>query len=596
MLKKYGYYIAVFAAYAAAFVLFGFGVGTDCYHIMQQPAFLTDFEFFNEFPGVPGGIGEYCSCFVEQYFSSPVFGGFLLTVEILLSAWLLIVLVGKIFRTEITEKSLLWLVPLFVAVVCCNNVYFAFHIITQLIIMLAVSVLLHFLPGESRFFWLFEAIAAVMVYHCCGPLYLYGFCSGGIILQFLINSERKFVNCVSLLAVAGVYPLILYRFFLPLPPEPVFYSPVAMKTILEMYQPWIFMFYLIVPLSFVCQRISIKKRQNLWYAFSYAAMLGIVIWAYSDSESRRERFSARIICEAERENWQYVIENAGKLGRYDRVTNFYYDLALAKTGLMSSKLFEYPQLLGNEGLLLEEPLAGGLCFHSSTQYFQIGQIPNSLRFAYESIIYYKHSPYVLKRIIDCLIISEHYTEAEMFLKQLSRNMLEGDFVRDRRRYMRGKSDCQLSDELVEEKQSQRVRLDYIMSPAFRNFEELLLANPKNKAATDYLLCYCMLDNDLENFVNTLLASDYSLKNLPKHYQEAVAVYRATSKNPNPKIRAAELDQTLVNRFKDFAKLANRPDEKSYRLAKQYFNHTYWLYFVFENPMRHNFSLKKHNQL
>lgn len=612
ILKKYTYQIIVAAAYVAAMLFFMFGIGTECYYIMQHPAFLTDWAFFKDFLPIPGGVGAYLSLFVEQYFYIKFWGGFMLTFEILIAAALLNMLIKRVLQNNITAKSLLWLLPLFISVMCANSVYFAFQIITQLIVMLTIMNILHHVGKDNKMFSILLFAAALMVYHFCGPLYLYCFCVSEIIILFLTNSSQKLLNSAVVLVVAIFYPAILYRFFLPLTPKFIFYYPVTERIVLELFQPIIASFYILVPLAVVIQyfinkadfvkikKIGKKDKKSIntapfYYAGVCALMLVTLIIVYNIDDQKRERFSAKISFEAEAGHWDYVINNSGKIGVYDRNINFYFDMALALTGQMSNHLFDYPQLLGSEGLLLDEPLAGIICYPTSTLYFNLGQLSNSLRYAYESINYYKDSPYILRRIIDCLIISKHYTEAEIFLKELSRNMMAKNFIKDRMQFIKEGNSKNIPIEYVRQKQELAVKWDYIMSPPFRNFEQMMLSNGNNIPATDYILCYCLLENDLENFVNALLASRYNIKNLPKHYQEALMVYLSNTANPNPKIREAVIDNGIKQRYAQFATIVNNGGENAYRLAKQNFANTYWTYYAFENPMSKNFSLKKSQQ-
>lgn len=613
MLKKYSYHIAVAIAYVSAFLFVTFGIGTECYHIMQHPAFLSDFEFFKSEAAAPGGIGVYLSLFVEQFFYIKPWGGLLLTIEMLLASCLLCLFVKRVSGNGVAAKSLLWMVPLFVSVLCFNNIYFAFHVITQLMLLLAVLYLLHIISMDNKLFWVAEVVAAVVVYHVCGPMYLYSFCITEVLLNFIYGNLRKVINAAAVLGVALFYPAILYRFVLALTPKLLFYNPVADVTVLEQYQLMMYLFFLIAPLSVVAQyfanKFQVKQsdkhnkkskdkhdRTPYYYIAVLAVMLAIIVVAFSTDYDKRERFSARITYEAERANWQYVIEHCQDYPEYDRNTNYYYDMALSQTGKMGNQLFDYPQLLGSEALIIEEPLAGTVCYPASTLYFNIGQISNSLHYSFESIIYFKNSPYVMRRIIDCLIISNRYTEAEMFLKQLDRNMLAHAFVKDRRNFIAGKNDCKLSRDFVAVKQHLAVKWDYIMSPPFRNFEQLFLTEKNNQAATDYLLCYCLLENDLPNFLNVLTISNYNLANLPKHYQEALAVCYATNQPMPQNLRNVQLDKSIVQRFGDFATLANRKGEAAYPEVKQNFADTYWIYYTYENPMKKNFSLKNNHPL
>lgn len=602
--KKNGYLVAIVASYIAALLFLLFGLGTGMYHVMQHPAFLTDQQFFMEWLPQPGGIGAYLSLLVEQFFATAFFGGLLLVLEILLSAYLLVKLMERLFETKYGAKSLLWVVPLFVSIACINNVYFDFSAITRLMLMLLIMNLLHLLPKESKFLCILSAIAGIAIYHCCGPLYLYSFCAAELIAAIL--RKLKFIDIVGALAITALYPALMYRFVMPLTPAQVLYYPVVSRSILEQFQPLIALFFLLLPVSILVQywvskikwaaaessdrqknRTPLFRRQSVCCMAVLAVLVGITVGIYCMNESRRDRFSARMAWEAENENWQYIINNAIKSPGYDRNTNFYYGLALAMKGQMASHLFEYPQLLGKEGLFIEEPLAGIVCYPSSLMYYQMGQISNSLRYSYESATYYRNSPYVMRRIVDCLIISKLFGLAEMFLKQLDRNMLAHDFVTDRRNYMAGKKGCDLSAEYVQNKQNRAVKIDYIMSPAYKNFEQLMLDDNKNYAAADYLLCYCLLNKDMDNFFNVLNVSNYNFKQLPKHYQEAVAIYLATTKNPRKEALAVTLDPAISSRFNNFMSVVQKEGGNAYNTVKQKFADTYWIYFAYENPMQRN---------
>ncbi len=593
--KLNNHIITITVLYVAALIFVMFGIGTECYHIMQHPAFLTDWDYLKDFLKQPGGLGEYLSLFIEQFFNS-YFGGVLLIGEILLAAWLLNKLTNKIFNINITSKSLLWLLPLFVSVMCFNNIYFAFQILSQFVIMLIVINILHIISAENKLYVLALAIGAIAVYHFCGPLYLYCFSLSEIIIAFATRKPNKIIISSVALAAATFYPAILYRFVLAITPKYIFYYPVSQRAILEMFQPVIFAFYIILPLSIVIQYFINKKEkpfkysQHLYYGTILLMIVALIV-VYQQKEFKHQRFAAKISYESECENWEYVINKSFKCGFYNRTVNFYYNLALAKTSTMGRYLFEYPQLLGNEALTIEEPLAGDVCYPTSTLYFQMGQISNSLRYAYESAIYYQNSPYIMRRIIDCLIISNRFSEAEIFLNQLNRNMLAKSFVKDRRSYIAGARNSLITEEFVQSKQKESVKRDYIMSPAYRNYEQLMLSNTNNQVATDYMLSFCLLNNDLDNFINVLVSSHYNLQKLPKHYKEAVVLYLSKTQTPNPKTNEIVIDNDTKARFNTFTQIASNAGSNTYNILKQDFSNTYWMYYTFDNPMRKNISIK-----
>jgi hypothetical protein len=216
LIKQNSYTIATVAAYVAALLFLLFGVGMGCYHVTQHPAFLTDCEFFMEWLPQPGGLGAYLSLFVEQFFSMTFWGGFFLILEILLAAWLLVKLIERIFDKQLGAKSLLWIAPLFVAMVCLNNIYFDFSLITRLLLMIAIMYLLHLLPAGSKLMGVLSAVSAVAIYHFCGPVYLYSFCAAELVLAFL--KKIRFVDFAWTLGISAFYSALMFRFVMPLGP------------------------------------------------------------------------------------------------------------------------------------------------------------------------------------------------------------------------------------------------------------------------------------------------------------------------------------------------------------------------------------------
>ena len=197
----------------------------------------------------------------------------------------------------------------------------------------------------------------------------------------------------------------------------------------------------------------------------------------------------------------------------------------------------------------------------------------------------------MRRIIDCLIISNRFSEAEIFLNQLNRNMLAKSFVKDRRSYIAGARNSLITEEFVQSKQKESVKRDYIMSPAYRNYEQLMLSNTNNQVATDYMLSFCLLNNDLDNFINVLVSSHYNLQKLPKHYKEAVVLYLSKTQTPNPKTNEIVIDNDTKARFNTFTQIASNAGSNTYNILKQDFSNTYWMYYTFDNPMRKNISIK-----
>ena len=70
------------------------------YYQNQKPVFLIDERFFNQFFSYPGGLTEYLSAFISQFYLYPWIGALLIVVII----WFITILTSSLIKS-ISEKS-----------------------------------------------------------------------------------------------------------------------------------------------------------------------------------------------------------------------------------------------------------------------------------------------------------------------------------------------------------------------------------------------------------------------------------------------------------------------------------------------------------
>ena len=99
---------------------------------------------------------------------------------------------------------------------------------------------------------------------------------------------------------------------------------------------------------------------------------------------------------------------------------------------------------------------------------------------------------------------------------------------------------------------------------------------------DYLLCTYLINKDLENFAETLPKYYNAEKELPKHYAEALILYKGRSREENfGELDSLKIDDGIKVDYNDFLAMmrAKKPmKEKQADIRDNYFG-TYW-YFYF----------------
>lgn len=112
-------------------------------------------------------------------------------------------------------------------------------------------------------------------------------------------------------------------------------------------------------------------------------------------------------------------------------------------------------------------------------------------------------------------------------------------------------------------------------------ETLRLLRKRNQlkpAAKDYLYTACLLDRDLDKFVEYLSQDTDSVGSLPKHYREALTLYNHKHVNPILKYSSPEMDAD----FDDFHALIKKNPDKTlqYNILRDTYGNTYWFYYYF----------------
>lgn len=104
-------------------------------------------------------------------------------------------------------------------------------------------------------------------------------------------------------------------------------------------------------------------------------------------------------------------------------------------------------------------------------------------------------------------------------------------------------------------------------------------NMLNKASADYLLCACLLDKDLNAFVENI-EKHYTIdKNLPKHYKEALLLYMHLNSAP----KVVYTNNVMEADFQDFQKLGSAYENARERknMVRSTYGNTYWFYYEYE---------------
>ncbi len=575
------------------------------YSFFQQPAFVITSDFLWTKVGVPGGLAEYLQLFVDQFTMFRFWGTLMLVAELLLTAFMVSRYVRKVVGENRLADIVIWLLPAAIAFVAWTDVKYAFAINMQVLLLAAVLNLQQALSRFDRNRFV-TSLLAIAVYHACGPVALYAFALCEIVGYFLNPDRKKLVGVAGAVAVAALWPLLVYKFMLPIKPNAAFYDmrPQEMMFTSFNLSAVLYLLYLYPPLTLLLTkaygRISKERTQAI---VTIAVALVVVVSAVVGQQNRDnlpERMGFRMGAAAYHNDWNQIInyvkenESIRKSENYDRFVNFFYNMALAAKGQLCDKMFSYPQRLGESGLFINEPMATVSCLPMTILFHQVGLATNALHYAFEAQSTYTSSHYVMRYVIDELLIIGDYESADKYLAKYSNTMFSKRFVDDRRKFLAGESDTEFAKGGYDVIRSKHPRKDFYMKNSQYDMFNVVMNDQDNMFATEYLVASVLLEADLDKFMKLILSGycKMNLNALPRTCQEAVALYRALYKDVLPGTEKAQVQSYILNPFKSFQQVVSRNGSDVRGIVDSRFTDTYWRYYFFLNPKVTGVSLSK----
>jgi hypothetical protein len=612
--------LAVLAIFSFSFCFFV--INTSLIHHYQEIAWQTGNVFLNYYLAFSGGPAEYLALFFSQFFYSSFLGSILVAASGLLIQIFLI-------KTVNLKRGISSLLGLFIALIqiivlglMCDY-KFHFAVIVNLIIVSGFLFLCKTLEKRLRFTISFPTIiSGILLYYICGGMYFLIFMVSSIILYIEKPYKNMVVNVSLILTEAFVIPLISYHFvFLSSLNNSFFRSTPDVAAMIRYSRPPVFYAGLsLIPLFVFFTKISeirsetkkkvqplIKKpdnakiknlpgfkfRDNRKIAFAVNAFLLVVISAIILNVVYKPVEKAKIEVDyyACKQNWDKVIAQSEKMETYDRMVNFQYNRALSNSGQLLEKLYYYPQLLGSLGLFIDKPFTSEVALPNSDIYFDLGNIDESQRFAFESETLMKNSPRVLKRLIlNCIIMSK-MDAANTYINILGANPIELKWVDKYRNYISNQNMADTDPLIVQKRKDMNKTEGMIGTPPLKLISQLE-KNPKNKAAFEYLVAFDLMEHNVTSLIEDFkYINQLNYKKLPVALEEAIILFRSQGKN-NEFFNRIRISDTTTDRFSEFAKLtsAAKGNREKAKQATQAFKNTYWYYVLFISPKVTNLKL------
>ena len=556
----------------------------------QYQMFLFDIGYFLERIVLPGGLADYISEFLVQFYYMPVLGGTiiaLLLMSIQAISWGLMKQYGM---KAVFPGYLLSFVPSIVLWCAMGDQ----NLLLSFVVALSGALLMGWI--HNRFHnrlvkVVFELVSTALVYWFLGPVvFLYGaLMIGDTLMKGKQNghilSSLGYSACLLILTVAWIllttqslqYPL--YRIFSGLNyyRYPGTVSPLPLGVMI-----WtvVVVFFGMVPDG----HAWIKKLQQSKVVMALAYVLVIVASWFGIKASFDEMTYDLIDYDflVRTEQWDKIIEKAEKKPATTPLSVSCVNLALSQKGQLADRLFEFYQN-GGEGLFptftrdMISPVSTAEIF------FRLGMVNDAERYmfeAQEAIPNYRKSARLTRRIIECEIINGNYQVAAKLLRRLQKTLFYSNWANQTMALLGNEKAINRHPVYGKLRKYREKKQDFLFSD--REMDQMLgllfLNDNHNKMAYEYLVCYELLQRDMEKFMQYYpLGRFVDYDHIPRSFQE-ILIGNWMKAHSDPRTIPYSVDAQNVNNTLNFIQLYMQ-NPKDPQLSQQPYVSNAWHYVM-----------------
>ena len=556
----------------------------------QYQMFLFDIGYFLERIVQPGGLADYISEFLVQFYYMPVLGGTiiaLLLMSIQAISWGLMKQFGM---KAVFPGYLLSFVPSIVLWCAMGDQ----NLLLSFVVALSGALLMGWI--HNRFHnrlvkVVFELVSTALVYWFLGPVvFLYAaLMIGDTLMKGKQNghilSSLGYSACLLILTVAWIllttqslqYPL--YRIFSGLNyyRYPGTVSPLPLGVMI-----WtvVVVFFGMVPDG----HAWIKKLQQSKVVIAVAYVLVIVASWFGIKASFDEMTYDLIDYDflVRTEQWDKIIEKAEKKPATTPLSVSCVNLALSQKGMLADRLFEFYQN-GGEGLFptftrdMISPVSTAEIF------FRLGMVNDAERYmfeAQEAIPNHRKSARLTRRIIECEIINGNYQVAAKLLRRLQKTLFYSNWANQMMALLGNEKAINRHPIYGKLRKYREKKQDFLFSD--REMDQMLgllfLNDNHNRMAYEYLMCYELLQRDLEKFVQYYpLGRFVGYDHIPRSFQE-ILIGNWMKTHSDPRTIPYSVDAQNVNNTLNFIQLYMQ-NPKNPQLGQQPYVSNAWHYVM-----------------
>lgn len=495
-MKKYIKPIATVLFGVAIWLFWLFGYPEAMNYQEQNQLFLTTWAYFMERMSVPGGLADYLSEFMVQFYYVPWLGALLIGVVYAAMQWLMWTTVRRWDKTAFPITFLLPLLMLWHQ----GDIDTLLSLPVAIVMVLGATVSM---GKGGKYAYFSDLLAVPLLYWAAGPVAAIYVAIRGLQCGWRLLIEDAALIAISVLAaywtVDYQWPLSMivgginyYRIPLmaPVMQYVVLLTPIVIA-LAARFNPW-------------KNEDTFKgSRRYLRLALQVSAMVIVGIFAVNKGF---DPFVYEILWQdsmVRQERWHDIIHRAEK-HQYDiAMSSNCVNLALGMTEQLADRMFTFKQS-GTEALLLHMIRDNMSDLPTAEAFWRLGMVNSAKRYMMDiqqSILNARQSGRCTKRIAECHIVNGDYKAAEKRLNILKNTFFYRSWAEDAETYLYNDAKVN-SHETWGKLRRYRYKDSFLYSyPEKHKMLGLLFQqNTDNRLALSYFMGQLLLDGDFNSFM------------------------------------------------------------------------------------------------
>lgn len=533
----------------------------------QMRIFLYTTDYFISFWDEPAWLSCYVGNFLIQFFHLTVIGPLIVTCVLLLLWYYSMRVLRKFGNGNMVSIYALFPVALEWGLIC----RLSYSIASTLSLVFVLWFFLGYIRIKNKQISVWVAFMLLPVIYSMVGSRLFIFSLMVIFYEGAKNRKRWWF-WLSLLLSSYLYPLFMRHFYGLSIEEACKYSHVDG---LSVYFPALALILEIFALEIKSIRRIRLNRNSLLITF--LVVFGFFSFVIAGTNRKREKVLA-VDQAIYRGDWERVLDLSAGFDSPDILVSYYRNIAFSKKNELPQNLMDHYQR-GASALFLSIDLRSSILpvFFSNEVYYQLGDMDMARHRAIEGILFSpkQRSVRQIKRLVEIDMRRGDIEEARKYLNLLDATLFYHSWARSKEEQLKSEETLSMEKRLPRKSDWEREH-DILMSisdyPGV--LSSLVAEHPENKQALDYLLCYYLLNENLNRFKDTF---DTYYKGkfefVPRLYEEALV--QVLSKSSDEEIAGYQIPQDVIEDYQDY--IHCKSGRKAKEELRDRYSSTYWYY-------------------